>query len=47
MASSDVPIPSAPLPTKRELRRRSNPFIQFGRFVVLSLGIFLLARKHD
>ena len=46
MTSVDERIAAAPLPTESELRRRSDPFLQFFRFVSLSLGVFLLARKH-
>lgn len=47
MASIEERIQAAPLPTERERRRRRNPIIQFVRFVVLSLGIFRLAHRHD
>lgn len=40
-------IDRAPLPTKRELRRRRNVLIQFGRFVSVSWTMWRLAqRKH-
>ena len=47
MPSIDTRIQAAPLPSERELNRRSNPIIHFGRFIKFSLGIFFLARKHD
>jgi len=33
MPSIDTRIQAAPLPSERELNRRSNPIIHFGRFI--------------
>lgn len=37
-------VDASPDPTRAELRRRRNPFIQFGRFVVLGWRMFRMAR---
>ena len=47
MSSADIRIQVAPLPSKAESRRRTNPFVLAGRFLKLALGIFLLARQHE
>lgn len=37
-------VDASPDPSPAELRRRRNPFIQFGRLIVLGWRMFLLAR---
>jgi hypothetical protein len=37
-------VDASPDPTPAELRRRRNPFVQFGRLLVLGWRMFLLAR---
>jgi hypothetical protein len=42
----DAEISQTPLPTRRELRRRSSLPRQAVRFVVLNVKIFRLSRQH-
>ena len=46
MDNAQQRIDTAPLPGKGELRRRSNLFVQFFRFLHLNWTMFRLARKH-
>jgi hypothetical protein len=38
-------IATAPLPTAKELRRRRNPLVQFGRFLRINWTMWRLARR--
>ena len=38
-------FPNAPLPSEGELRKRSNLFIQAGRFAVLNVKMILMITK--
>ncbi len=42
----DIQIANTPLPTERELARRSSLVHQVARFVVLNLKILKLSRQH-
>lgn len=45
MDNTQERIDRAPLPTAKELRRRRNPVLQFGRFVSVSWTMWRLARR--
>ncbi len=45
MDTTNERIATAPLPTPKELRRRRNPVIQFGRFVRINWTMWRLARR--
>jgi len=37
---------AAPLPSARELRRRSNLLVQLARFLQMNPSMYLLAKRH-
>jgi hypothetical protein len=43
--SSPTTFPNAPVPTEGELRKRSNLFVQAGRFAVLNVKMILMVTK--
>jgi len=46
MDTTNARISNAPLPTREELRRRRNPFLQLFRFIGTSWTMWRLAQKH-
>ncbi|MDY7528243.1 MULTISPECIES: hypothetical protein [Cryobacterium] len=47
MDDAQARIDAAPLPGTGELRRRSNPVLQFIRFLGLNWTMYRLAKHHD
>lgn len=43
-SSAQAMVDAAPAPTDADLRRRTNLFVQFFRFIALGWGMFRLAR---
>jgi hypothetical protein len=43
--SNVTTFPNAPLPSEREVRARSNLFIQGARFVVLNIKMLVMVTK--
>ncbi len=46
MDTTQSHIDAAPLPSARELRRRSNVLVQIVRFLRMNLSMYLLAKRH-
>ena len=46
MDTAQAHIDVAPLPSARELRRRSNVLVQLVRFLQLNVKMYLLAKRH-
>lgn len=46
MDTTQAHIDIAPLPSARELRRRSNVLVQLVRFLQLNVSMYLLAKRH-
>ncbi|MDJ0338951.1 hypothetical protein [Cryobacterium sp. PH31-O1] len=46
MDTAQSHIDAAPLPSARELRRRSNVLVQLVRFLQINVSMYLLAKRH-
>lgn len=46
MDTAQSHIDAAPLPSARELRRRSNVLVQLVRFMKINVSMYLLAKQH-
>jgi len=46
MDTAQSHIDAAPLPSARELRRRSNLLVQIARFLQMNLSMYLLAKRQ-